>query len=1031
MILDRLKAFAMTLVVVLCLLGAVLYVSSAYAQTGNGTGQAGSGNPGNGEPGTEPPTEPEAVPPPEPVKDGGDPKIKVERPIARFGDDFFSTSRAAIQTLKERMAAGGAESNAFTSATGPIVLGNVTATAPDTYQLGPGDRLTVRVSSPFSAPTETQVTVDSVGAIIVPNTGTRIILRGQTLKQAEEVLRAEISQYLRQPTVLLLLDELRTFQVTVLGESFAPGAYTVPATFSLFNLILATGGPTERGTMRSIQLRRNNSVARTFDLYRFLISGDAGQDVQLQPGDVVFYPVAIGEASVEGEVNRPGVFELLGNESLSDLLRYAGGIRPSGVSQNVAVDSVVPGSERRLLNVDVNNATPDANPVIRGGDKVHVFSIRPVIRNQVTIQGPVEQPRSYAIQPGMRVRDLVQLALGLRPEADLSVAEVLRTNPDRTQTLIRIDLGAAMGGSPSANIELKPDDLLRVYDVNDTAWRGERRVLLQGAVREPGTFERANDMRVVDLIRQGRGLQPNAFTEEAHLQRFNLDGTPGPLIKINLVRAALGDPSQDILLQDRDQLRVYTIQEWQAVPEQSVEISGAVQRAGTYTLAENMRLKDLLELAGGPTLDASRRSAFLQRTNTDGTLGPLLVVDIDQVMAGAESTNIALQARDRFTVYTLEQAQFLAERTVTIMGGVQRPGTYPRSENMTLAQLISLAGGTIPNSESFALVTPVNVPEGTESSKIPLGQASTTLVRDQDRITIPLDSSVLEEPIQVVIQGAVANPGTYYFNRKDARFLDLLELAGGLRGEAWLRGGQVARRPDLLRTDAQRSQEPRLMEVLMTIQDNEYQRAVARAELDRLIVLRSSNAQESSQFVVPGLGPEAPAAPNGDEPKLELTRTDLVTPARSANAIDNLIGGNLTVRLEEAVRNPKSMHNFTLLPGDIITIPDTPSTVLVDGPGVALPQGIIFEPGRSLRDYLSKAGGLTPDADSSYIIIIRPGGSLLRPRMSTRIELGDVILVPTRVMTTRLISQRDEFERVVRSVANTALIYGLFRNLLR
>ncbi|MCG9895584.1 MAG: SLBB domain-containing protein [Fimbriimonadaceae bacterium] len=1017
----------------------LLLAPLAHAQaTGNGAGQGTGGQTGGqtgGEPGGGEPAAPPAPATPPPAApaggDAGAPTTNTEKRLARYGDEFFETSRAAIQTLRQRAQAGAGDANAFSGATGPISLGNVTATAPETYQLGPGDRLTLRVGSPFTETTETKLTIDSLGAVVVPQSSNRIILRGQTLRQAESLLRQEIARYINRPTVLLLLDELRTFQVTVLGESFAPGAYTVPATFSLFNLILATGGPNPRGTLRSIQLRRNNTAMRTFDLYRFLISGDARQDLPLQPGDVIFFPVAKGEISVEGEVNRPGVFEITGSESLQSILVYAGGIRPSGVAQNVAIDSVVPGSERRLLNVDVRDRSLQADPPIRDGDKIRVFSIRPLIRNQVEIQGPVEQPRSYAIRPGMRVRDLVQLAFGLRPEADLSVAEVRRANPDGSQTLIRINLGEAMKGAAESNIELRPDDTLRVFDVNDTAWRGDRKVALQGAVRNPGEFIRADGMRIGDLLRQGRGLEPNAFSEEADLQRFNADGTPGPLIKISLIKAALGDPAHDLVLQDRDQLRVYSVAERQAVPELSVAVAGAVQRPGNYPLAEEMRIADLLRRAGGPALNAFRTRAFLQRTNLDGTLGPLVIVDLDKALSGDPTANQALLPRDVLTVYTIQQAEFLSERTVTILGGVQRPGEYPRGENMTLAQLISLAGGTIPTSDSFALIASANVPEGTDAARVSLADASTVILKDLDRVTVPLDSSILEQPIQVVIRGAVANPGTYFFSRRDARFVDLLNMAGGLRAEAWLKGGQVARRPDLLRTETQTSQQPRIQEVLKLVQEDEYRRAVAKSEVDRLIVINSTKGG-ASPFMIPGLTPVAPSAPQeGQTEKVEIKSTDLVTPARLRNAVDQLAGGNLAVRLEDAVRNPGSHQNFTLLPGDVITIPETPSTVLVEGPGVTLPQAFIYEPGKSLRDYIERSGGFTIDADRDNILIIRPGGSLFRPRPSTRIELGDVIYVPTRVMITRLGSNRDDFDRAVRSVTNGALLYGIFRELLK
>lgn len=1100
--------------------------------TGTGTGQAGGTTTGGngtaagsttGGTGGEPPV----VTPPLPDDVEGEKTSNVAKENLRFGEDIFGPSRQAILAARSRAAKAAQEGNAFTEPSGPISLGSINATPPETYQIGPGDRLTLRVSSTFTAPTETQITVDPRGSIVVPLSGRRLVVRGLTMAQAESTLSKEVGSIIRNPSVTLTLDELRTFTVTVLGESFAPGAYQVPATFSVFNLVLATGGPTERGALRNIQLRRNNAPPRTFDLYKFLITGQADQDIQLQPGDVIFFPVSKGQVSVEGEVNRPSTFEIVGGETLKQILGFAGGVRPSGISQNVSIDSVVPGSERRLLNINVGSAAPSANPVINDGDKITVFSIRPIVRNQVEILGSVEQPRAYAFRPGMRVSDLVETALGLRPEADKSIAELRRTNADGSTELVRVRLAEALAKTPAANIELRADDKLTVFDINDVAWRGDRKVVLTGAVRFPGDFYRADNMRVGDLIRQGRGLEPTAFAQEAHLQRFNPDGSPGPLVKFNPLKAAMGDPAHDILLQDRDQVKVYLVSEWQARPafsvqvkgavqrpelyplsmgmkvsdlielagglalnahqkdaflqrinldgtlgplllinpsealkgdprhnlelkagdilnlynanewranpDLTVEVSGAVQRPGSFGLAQGMKVKDLVSLAGGPALDAYTKTAFLQRTNKDGTLGALQTIDLEKAIADDPQNNLELQSRDKLSVYTLKDAQFLIERTVTIVGGVQRPGTFPRGEGMTLKNLIDLAGGLLPNSEAVALIAAANAPEGTNVQRVTADQAGSWLIKDRDTVTVPLDASILVEPIQVIINGAVANPGVYFFTRRDQKITDLIAAAGGLRNEAWVQGAQMSRKPEFLKTEAQKNQGPRLQQVLSLIQDEEYKRAIAKAEADRLIFISSSLQGSATNASLPvGAGATAEVGGVTTLPDATVASAQLVTKARKGDdATTTLLGGNMELRLDFALKNATSPHNVALKQGDVLTIPEKPSTILVDGPGVVLPRAFVFEPGRPLRHYLEKAGGFTNDADPGAVLIIRPSGSLFRAKPSTRIELGDVIYVPTRVMTVKLGSNREAFDRTIRSLSNAALVYGFFRSLTR
>jgi protein involved in polysaccharide export with SLBB domain/lysophospholipase L1-like esterase len=1136
----------------------------------------------------------------------------------RFGEEVFQPSRQVIRQGRDRAAQGGQSDNAFASPSGPIQLGSVNATPPESYLLGPGDKITLRVSSALAEAVETPLQIDAKGAVVVPQSGRRLVVRGMTVAQAEKALTADISTIIRNPRVQVMFSEMRTFSVTILGEAFAPGTYQVPATFGIFNLILATGGPTTRGTIRDIQLRRNNGPARSFDLYKFLIGGQAGQDLPLQPGDVIYFPVSKGLVSVEGEVNRPAVFEILGGETLKQILGYAGGVRPSAVNQNVAIDSIVPGTERRMLNVDLSSRVPSANPPVNDGDKILVFSIRPVLRNIVSIKGAVEQPRNFALKPGMTVADLVNSALGLRPEADTTVAELRRVNPDGSRELIRVNLREALNKVPKSNILLKSDDTLTVFDVNDIAWRGERRVFISGAIRDPGSFYRADNMRVGDLIRQGKGLQPEAYAQEAHIQRTNQDGTPGALIKISPMKAALGDPAHDILLEDRDLLTVYkltdwavrpqfTVQirgsvqrpetyplaqgmvvrdlieisggftfgahksdaylqrrnpdgtlglilklnplealnsdprhnlkleggdtltifsvsdwraqpkqsvevigavqrpgsfglaqgmkvkdiislsggltldahgtdaylqrinpdgtlgqlllispsealkddprhnlelqagdsltlysarDWSALPKQTVEVMGAVQRPSSFGLAKGMKVKDLVSLAGGPGLNAYLTTAFLQRTNPDGTVGDLVAVDLSKALNDEAASNLELRPGDKLTVYTNEMAKFAVERTVTILGGVQRPGTYQRGEGMTLKNLLDLAGGLLPNSEPRALIAAANVPEGTNVQKVTVEQSGSWLIKDKDTVTVPLNSAILAEPIQVIIQGAVANPGVYFFTRRDQTITDLIESAGGLRKEAWIQGAQMSRKPELLKTETQKTQGPRLFEVISKIQDDEYKRAVSRAEVDRLVFISSAVQGNSTTTTVPtGAGTTADVAPPVAVPT-SLQTSELVTKAR-VGSVEALLGGNMDFNLASALRNPRSPHNVSLKSGDILTIPETPSTVMVDGPGVVLPRAFVFEKGKTLRDYLNMAGGFTSDADPNSVLIIRPGGSIFRAGPSTRMELGDVVMVPTKVMVTRLGSQREAFERTVRTISNAALVYGFFRTLTR
>ncbi len=247
------------------------------------------------------------------------------------------------------------------------------------------------------------------------------------------------------------------------------------------------GGPDETGSLRRITLQRLNGMNREFDLYGLLVDHQSRQDIPLQPGDIIWVPKATGRVEITGEVPDPAVYELKPSETLKDLVRFAGGIKPMGVSQKISVETTSPpGGDRRIIDVDLYSKNKADDPILRDGDAVQIYSVRPEIINMVTVDGEVDQPHRYGFSKGMRVSDLIYDARGLRFTAYPNEADLFRRNPDQvTQTLIKIDLQKALKHDPSADILLREDDRLKVYAYSDVQWMGERKIQVHGAVNKP------------------------------------------------------------------------------------------------------------------------------------------------------------------------------------------------------------------------------------------------------------------------------------------------------------------------------------------------------------------------------------------------------------------------------------------------------------------------------------------------------------------------------------------------------------------
>ena len=960
-----------------------------------------------------------------------------------FGYNYFAAARETVAlkaklksenlTLKDKESISAVDKLVTPN---QITFQDIALPAPDRYQLGPGDKLIIRYSSPTLEVQDKAVTVDALGNLFVPVTGTKLVVRGMTLLQVQSALEKEMARAIRNVTVTATLSELRTMSVSIVGEITLPGNYQFPSVITLFNALLSAGGPTFRGSIRNIEVRRSNAKAIQIDLYKYLLNGDASQDIPLQPGDLILIPPMNKMVGARGAVNREMVFELKNDERLSDLLKMAGGAQADALLERVEVSSVQQDVERQLLNY---NLSKGENPILKNGDVLKVYTLRPDNQNTITVEGAVDQPRAYPFTKGMTVATALDLARGLLREAYLERADLVRENPDKTISLIPINLQKALRREPSDDLPLQRYDRIKIYGEAEVKWLDSRYVELKGAVRKPGRFVRMDSMRLSDLILQAGGLLPEASFEKIFVFKKNSDGTEGQLLKIDGGKALFQNDANNILLEDRDLILVYTKEQAEYKENAAFTIEGAIQSPGKYTRAKDMTLKDAVEVAGGYLPTASIETIYIFRKNPDGTEGPLLKVDGTKLLSDGGST-IPLTDRDQIVVYKKDEVKYRPSQSVTIFGAVLKPGTFPRSSGLTLKDLIAIAGGTKPGSSSKVILSHARVKAGTPNeiyslSDVLAGKVS-YLIQDGDIVSVPSDSDFQETAQFVVLDGQVKNPGTYPITRRGETIKDLIERAGGLTNDAWVEGAAFVRNPKLLVTDSYTRLSPRIQAAIKEVQDRQYERALAKSDLDKARALASTQqaGATSGSLSIAALNPntavQAAALDKGPNPLVaqQLGLRETVSPARVVSATD--FGGNLPVRLDSALRNKNSADNLILRDGDVINIPLKPVTVGVAG-AVLLPSNQLYASGKTLKYYLDRSGGFSSDADINQVFIIRPTGNVTRAKSSTMIQLGDTIFVPTKVMVTNLTDGTATFEKIVQQITSGAIFFSLFNNLIK
>ena len=233
------------------------------------------------------------------------------------------------------------------------------APVPANYVLGPGDELTVSL---FGARNQQfTLSLSRDGTLNFPELGP-IRLAGLTFERARQLIQTRVKQQLVGVDAVISMGSLRAINVFMAGEVKAPGAYSVSALTTITQALYASGGSTEIGTLRDIQVKRNGRVVKRFDLYELLALGDASNDMRLQSGDVLFVPLAGREVEIGGAVFRPGTYEVKDGESLKDVLSLSGGLRDEADTGNIILSRYSKDEETNqvidLAAVDIGKLEP-------------------------------------------------------------------------------------------------------------------------------------------------------------------------------------------------------------------------------------------------------------------------------------------------------------------------------------------------------------------------------------------------------------------------------------------------------------------------------------------------------------------------------------------------------------------------------------------------------------------------------------------------------------------------------------------------
>ncbi len=598
-------------------------------------------------------------------------ELSAETGLPLFGKDFFLKS--SLETTPQ-----------------------LNIATPQLYQLGPGDQITISIWG--AAEAEYKLGINKEGSVKIPRIAP-VFISGLTIQEATLKLEKSLSKIysgltsninaLSKTYYSLSLTKTRSIVVNIIGEVVSPGFYTISSMSSILNALYFAGGPNEIGTYRLIEIIRDGKILSKVDLYDYFISG-ISPNIFLRDQDVILVPAYKKRVSSTGEFKRNNIFEILENETVSDLIKYSGEFNSMAYKNEIYIERV-DGINKKIISLSRDNFQ---NEKLNDGDVLIAKPVSTDFKNKVSIEGAVVVNGDFQLEKAKTVKGLIELSQGFEKDAVLNTARLFREKNGAVRELISINIKNILNGSDK-DVELMPNDRIVVSSINDLETMGSVKII--GEINEPGDYAYYEGITVVSLIISAKGLSQLSNNSEIFIYRLTYDQSGEKPIRV--LSAALNesynsdDFESNVELEKNDVVVVRKIPGLTTI--ETASIIGLVKNQGVYAIKNgSYSLYDIILDSGGFLSDASIEGISLNRNGT------VFSVDIKKLIESEGSdlkNNIVLIDGDIINVPKLNN-------TVFIDGEVNLPKYISFQNGISLRKAVSQAGGFTPFSnrkESF------------------------------------------------------------------------------------------------------------------------------------------------------------------------------------------------------------------------------------------------------------------------------------------------------------------------------------------
>jgi protein involved in polysaccharide export with SLBB domain len=569
---------------------------------------------------------------------------------------------------------------------------------PADYVLGPGDQLLIRVWGKIDL--DGGMTVDRDGQIFIPKVGS-LRVAGLRYEQLESYLRAAIGNLYKGFELSVTMGKLRSIQIFVLGSARQPGAYTVSSLSTLVNALFASGGPSATGSMRHIQLRRDNRVVADFDIYDLLRRGDKSHDVQLLPGDVIYIPPAGPQVAIIGSVNEPGIYELKGETTIAAALGDAGGLTNLAEVDRVLLEKIENHRRRGVDDFSLDRSGLERK--LKDGDMLRIFPISPQFENAVMLRGNVFQPGHFPWHEGMRVSDLI-------PSRDFLITRsywyqeghLTDSAPAGSSWSDENGVRRNLRGAGVPNQEYGADGNARNAGAPDQEYG------TAGNVPDGGELNPQNGMPVhvpIDIMTDLVQNTAEINWDYASIQRLDEQDLSTHLLSFNLGNA-IGNPASadNQFLRPGDVITIFSRSDLPLPTDKHatfVRVSGEVNAPGVYRVEPGDTLRNVVERAGGLTSHSYLYASQLTRVSTRQAEEQQLQVSIAQMQR--ELTSRYAAAPSGGTTSAAEQQMQMSTQQAAIaqLGAVKPTGRIVLDMRPSASTISDIPNFPLEDGDSF------------------------------------------------------------------------------------------------------------------------------------------------------------------------------------------------------------------------------------------------------------------------------------------------------------------------------------------